>query len=139
MMETNSFNAFVRETSNGTLFLLAVLVVAVFGQYIWRNRKTVWKNRSVLAAAGILGLMFGVAIRAGGWWLDLLLLPADAYNTEMDFVIWMTLGAVVLTVGGESIILYVFAPLSCRWYIISLGVPLCVLIPLIVAVATRLL
>jgi hypothetical protein len=143
------YNELVRELSNGILTVAALLLSVLFAYYLLINRKTMFANNTTLAALGLFVLMFGHTIRSGGIWIGFLIMqgriPNNVYLVSPPYLvswmnyswIWFTV-AVILVVLGDTMMIYLFAPLRWRWWILSLGIPACFLVPVLISVGVRL-
>jgi hypothetical protein len=136
MMQFEQFNLLVRESVNGTMALSALLLIVIFGRYSWRNRRVFWHSETAQAAAAIVVLMIGHFVRAFSSWIEFLLVDLGWSTSNWIKWTWIWfLIAAALIIAGKSLMLYTFAPRKCRWAVLTIGIPVCVLVPIVIAFA----
>lgn len=138
MIQYTALNIFVREVVNGAMALSALLVCFVFARYAWHNRTSLRHNSTVKAAVAILILMAGHFMRAGSSWVEFMLLDLgiDTKHWLQWTWLWFIL-AFIGIVSGKILILGAFAPRKWRNRLILIGMPLCAVVPLLIAIALR--
>jgi hypothetical protein len=128
-----SLDISVRQLANGAMALSSFLVLVIFLQFIWSNRKDWRTSIAVQAALAITVVVFGHSLRAFNSWAEFLLLQHGFNPAAWLPYTWVVfLSATVLIVTGKSLMLYIFTP-KYRWWLIGVGIPLCLIIPLAVA------
>lgn len=135
MINFGQFNLMVREVVNGAMALAALLLIWIFARYCWRNRSELWRDEATIAAAAILVLMIGHFLRAFSSWIEFMLIDLGRNTNawvEWTWITFLISGTLIIT--GKAMILRIFAPLKWRWTIMAIGIPACVLIPIIIAV-----
>jgi len=129
-----SLDISVRQLANGAMALSAFLVLIIFLRFIWLNRKDWRTNVAAQAAASITVLTFGHSIRAFNSWAEFIFLQHGIDPKAWLPYTWMVfLVATALIVMGKSFMLYIFAPSTYRWWLIGVGIPLCLIIPIVVS------
>lgn len=141
MMEFGPFNLLVREAANGAMALSALLLIVIFARFCWRNRLAFWRRsmpekdrQEYLAAAAIMILMVGHFFRAASSWVEFLLtgIGQDASGWIRWTWIWFLI-SVALIVLGKAMMIGVFAAQAWRKVVIYVWLPLCVLVPIMIA------
>jgi ABC-type glycerol-3-phosphate transport system permease component len=128
----------LREFCNGVLFLSAVMLIVIFARYIihecglsgWHNCH---KDIAVQAAAAIVILMCGHAVRAGSSWMEFFWerheWPGGWWSKN---TLWVFLTATALTLTGKMLITYAFVPWRYRWHLVAFVATVSIAVPLVV-------
>ncbi len=129
-MEFSDFSAFIRGYVNGTMSLAGLLLIVMFGHYVWRNRASFWHNGTTQVATAILILVTGHCVRATSSWIEFSMIRAGvdlAYWAELTWI-WFLISA-ALVIWGKTMMLYWFSPGRWIWLIIGVGIPACLVVP----------
>lgn len=131
-------SAIVREICNGIMCVSAILLVAIFSDYIlrrcYKDSASCFSDSAVQAAVVILVLLVGHAIRAFSGWMQFLWVRNDWEPNFWANTLWLFLTATVLIVLGKVLMVYVFAPYKWRLCIACFTVFFAVAVPVLVAV-----
>lgn len=134
-MTFDAWEITIRQIANGISSMGAMLLFVVFARYLWRNRR-VWKtSASVQAAAAITVLTFGHWLRSTNSWAEFHFL-----QDGLDPVWWAPWTWVIFLVSaffvvlGKTGMIYTFSPDRWRLWFIGIGIPVCVVVPVLVAV-----
>lgn len=128
----------LRELGNGIMFISAICMIAIFSYYlVARFRIQGWKccrDLASQAAASIVILMAGHAVRAGSSWMEFIWTDVG-WNNDFwaNSVIFFTIASGLIIIG-KMLIIFAFSSYYWRWHItigagaISLFIPLIVLL-----------
>jgi len=138
MTEFTDLNIFTRSSVNGAMALSALLLIVIFGRYVWQCRPIFWRSSTAQAAGAVLILMIGHFSRATSSWIEFTLIALGrSTETWLQWTwVWFLI-AVPMILWGKALMIYVFAPYEWRWWYIGVGLPACIVIP--VALITALL
>jgi Ca2+/Na+ antiporter len=133
MIAFTDLNIFIRSSVNGAMALSALLVIVIFGRYVWRNKHTIWTSGATQAACAILLLMVGHLFRAASSWTEFTLVAMNlSTETWLQWTwVWFLI-AVALILVGKAYMINVFAPKRWRWWAVGIGMPLTLVIPVII-------
>jgi hypothetical protein len=103
---------------NLILVFTTALVIVIFARYVWNNFNSLRKHRASLAALAIIIVLVGNSLR----------ITVEELHLARPFFIAPT----AITIVGKCLALYVFSPLRWRWWVLLVGVPACVAVPLLI-------
>lgn len=131
----------LRQICNGIMCVGAIMVIDTFVRYIWRRyqRDRGWlRDITVLAAATLIVLFVGHAIRAFSAWMQFLYLSLEWNPSFWTNSALLYIPATIFIIIGKMLAIYFFSPQKTRVMTTTLKVGFMIAIPVVIAVMVEL-
>lgn len=131
----------LRQVCNGIMCVGAIMVIDTFARYIWRRyqRDRGWlRDITVLAAATLIVLFVGHAIRAFSAWMQFLYLSLEWNPSFWTNSALLYIPATIFIIIGKMLAIYFFSPQKTRVMTTTLKVGFMIAIPVVLAIMVEL-
>lgn len=129
----------VREICNGIMAISSLILIGVFVNYIVEKCRVIpycYNDLGVQAAAAIVVLMIGHAIRAISSWLEFLWARFQWPEGPWTNTLAVFIAATAFTLAGKILVAYAFSPDRWKWLLAGFIAATAIGIPLTVAFFT---